>query len=695
MMRRLAELESDLAIKENQLARLPVLQTQLKQLVDGREELQMQFERAEVELEQKNKQLKMASEHQYGSISDLQAALVVSKTSHESLQVKLRQVENELASQRAEASRQCAELKVKLEAAEREIALQTKVRSTDTEHLSKAHLNSDALSRAKSSLEAKIRMLEEDRADREAQVKQSSERYSNQILELQMKVEELSRTKITLTSRLSRLEADLEQKDEVIGATSQQLSNEIAALQTKLGERLAENESLKEKLEGTEAQRVESQAATEIQMKLDAEAKEKRSLLSRLGDVEAELERKEKQIKDIVDRYTREIADVQCKLDDEQRANAALQKDLDRLTRGESNVSSSAIARLAKEQVEKALASQQRETAALQMELEHLRSVTGQSNASSNDRVAELTQTNSQLQKEMEHVKARAEERERHLEDQLVQAMGFSGDTSRDVTELEEKLLAIEQSKADLEERFRKVQGERAEVMNALGDLIGEVQSRDDEIEALALILKKRDEELEHAKLIATKALASAQDLKARCRSLESGRQADMSEKISELNSSVEYLTKTNEGLERKTSKMERVLQEREKECNELHEQLKRKEKVRSRLSERLDEKKLDDDGFQSIDGGFPTFETVTASPTTRASSLVLNDSMSSQSEEAHGATGWLHDFSSQSNDSDDESASFAEVRSKASSTQSRKAIERDAMRKYVRSKYMKSKGSL
>lgn len=696
LKRKLADMESDLTTKDNQLQRLPELQAQMKQLIDGREELQSHFVRVEAELERKDTQIGLTTDRMVASTTELQALLAESKADQDKLETKIREIESELCSQRAKATQKHEALHLKLDELEKENAMLVCRQSMASEQFSSdAMAKVNELLKEKKILETKIRVLDEDREEREARIMESDERYSNHTLEFHMKVEELTRAKISLVSRVSRVEADLEHKEELLRATSDQLSDDLSAIQIKLNERAKENEELVRKLEHAESKLVNVENAKELQAKLDIESKEKRALVSKIGDVGAELERKEKQIKDIVDRYTRDIAELEYKLDDERRSNAVRQKDVDKEMRGDSSSSAIAVAKLAKEQVEKAFVAQQRETATLKVELKSLKS---SKSVSSDERLSMLTNTNDELKRELDATKVSAAEREKYLEEQLVQFMGFSGDASTDMTELEEKLLTVEQSRADLEDRLKKANGERKEVMNALGDLIGEVQSREDEIEALALILKKRDEELEHAKLIATKALASAQDLKSRCRGLEENRQTDMSDKLSELNSSVDFLSKKNNSLERKTAKMEKALQDKELECSDLRNQRNRSNTNKSRHFSNEEEKKLDDDSFQAIDNAFPTFETATASPTTHGSSLVLNDTMSTQSEEIQGgATGWLHDFGSHtgSTDSDDDASSFAGSRSKSTSQQSRKSIERDAMRKYVRSRYMKSKGSL
>jgi chromosome segregation ATPase len=680
LMTKLIDTQAELEIKEHQLSRLPTLQYQLKQLVDEREELKAQFGRVEAELDGKYKQVDLSSDRNTERVSILEAELRDNKNVQAELKSYLNNVELELAMQIEHTNRLKADIKHDSGSADAYSPdLQAKV---------------DLLTRTKASLEAKIRELEEDREDREKQVRDSSERYSNQILDLQIKVEELSRKKTTLKNRLSRLEVDLEQKDEQMSVTSSQFSGDVSNLQSMLTERLAENEALKAKLDSMESKLLDAETTKDIQVKLDAESKEKRSLLSKIGDIEAELQRKEKQIRDVVDRYTRDIAELEYKLEDELRSKALLQRDVDKFKRGESSLSD-AESRSSRENVEIALLAQQRANAELQRQLEQLKmdSRTMSSDASE-VKFSELRKANATLQEELKAVTTAAATTKKRLEDQL-NAVLNNKDAFSDRMEFEEKLLSLEKSKNELEERLKKVIAERAEVTTWMEEVINEVQGREDEIEGLVTVVRKRDEELEHAKSIATKALATLQEMKSQFKKKDDDRLTKFSQKVDELNTNLDFLTKKNESLERKITRMEMEVQQRELECGELRNKLQCKEKTKPSAMRNLDDK-VENDGFQSINPDFQTFDT--CSPTTRASSsLVMNDTMSMESAEPPVASGWLHDFDSHStDDSEDESnISFTGIHTAPSESQSRRSIERNALRKYVRKRYMKSKASV
>ena len=672
LMTKLFETESELEIKQQQLSRLPALQAQLKQLVDEREELQARFDEVELELERKDKS--RASDMSSERLATLEAELADSRNIQSQLRSQLQKVEQELQNQIESSNRSVDNHK--LNANSQLVELQTKV---------------DQLTKAKCSLEAKIREQDEDREDRERQVREASERYSNQILELQIQVEGLSRKKSSLTTRLSRLESDIEGRDEQMSVASSQISVDFANLQSTLTERIAENEALKSKVDTMQSQLLEMETAKEIQAKLDAESKEKRSLISKIGDIEAELQRKEKQIRDIVDRYTSDIAELEYKLEDEVRTRTMLEKDIEKTRRGEAS-SLDVESRQGRDQIQAALRAQQLANTELQNQLRQLKDEASTAmDAASEEKVLQLTKANTELQDKLQAVTISAEKTKRALEEQLDAAINNT-EAFSDRVDLEATLAAVEKSKSELEERLRKVNAERTEVINALEEVISEVQSREDEIEGLATVLRKRDEELEHAKLIATKALASAQDMKAR---LKNKGDNELVQKIDELNLNIDFLTKKNETLERKTSRMERELQHKELECGDLRNRLQRSAtKDKLNISRKLDEK-LDDDGFHSIN---PNFQTTfdTSSPTTKASSaFAMTDSISMGSGEppvGSTASGWLHDFDDEEEDDSDDAVSFSGIHTAPSEATSRRSIERDALRKYVRKRYMKSK---
>merc|ERR1712176_31684 len=104
---------------------------------------------------------------------------------------------------------------------------------------------------------------------------------------------------------------------------------------------------------------------------------------------------------------------------------------------------------------------------------------------------------------------------------------------------------------------------------------INEVQNREDEIESLSELLQRRDEELQHAKIIATQALQSAKDIHKRSKRKDDDRHLDLIERMDIVSDTADRLTTKNESLQRKISFLERDLRDRNLECNRLRDQLK------------------------------------------------------------------------------------------------------------------------
>jgi chromosome segregation ATPase len=627
-------------------------QTKVEELTRSKAALESKLLGLEEELDDRDALIKKTTERYSGQIVDLQTKIEDLTKTKGSLKTKLSSVEMELIemddlatkitllqAQVEELTQSNAAYQKKLEHTEFEISKKEREFSSMSGSFSvEFQTKIEELTRAKTSLESKLRDLEDEREDRERQVKTTSERNSNEIMDLQVKVEELTRSKGFLQTKLSRVESELERKDDLITVTSSQHSDDVIELHSKLDEQLVTKDTLQAKIDELERELAKKEKeiefarehqTTELQSKLDAEVKEKRSLLHRIGDIEAELARKGKQIKDVVERYSEEIANLEDKVADETKGKTRLQKQIDNLETSSQGSAGTAFS----------------------------------SARGLQDRVAVLEKTI---------------ETERSL----------TRDATSTKKRLEEELEDAERARQDLDERLLKANSERKEVITALEEVINEVQSREEEIESLATVLRRRDEELEHAKLIATKALASAQEIKARYKDKGSGRHAELNERIAELHSNLEFLSNKNDNLQRRTSKLEVELHERQAECAELKSLLQRVQKPsddEKKDHDPLDQfmtRSADKDGFALMNDGFPSFD---SSP---ASSHEMNETMSTQSQ-------WLHNFETASTASDASGSvaeSTPEVRTEPSQPSSRRTIERDALRKYVRKRYLKSK---
>lgn len=961
-------LQADLSFKNQNLMRIPKLQSQLKQMVEGREELQAQIGRVEADLARKEKQISQASEQYTALVQELETNLLDYKKENERLLDNLRSVEAELARKVERLSRQTQELELELENQRKTSDdLRMKLRMAEGEISSKIlQLDSlsdeisnenqskvESLTRNRAMLESKIQELQEDCEDREKQIKESSEKFSTKILELQMKVEELTLAKSLMQSRLSRTEADLDEKDDKLNASTNKYTSELAELNEQLSRLKLERDDFLQKISLLDSKVEESKKNLAARSaEVEAGGKENRSLMSKIRANDSELQRKEKQINDIVDRYTNEIATLENQLDSETREKASLQKRLkqmqnpetggfpdygrdtddlseqiaalektvddERANVREAHANNLALVTKVDEQMkandllqnslqdltmqnarsvdllpdsqslqdrltslqqaieesnqrlrdsdasrreeEDKVAAQQETIAALKKEIDYLREKNS-SNVGNSSTSWEMRAKIGSLEKSVEVERALAHESDlarQHLEravldlqrskdaleseikamkssvsnvtpqtqilTEKVQSLEKSIDSERSrlidaikkrneleeklhengkrlhdkeniiyalelevkslhvddsktlktkVTELENalkaehsialkndfirkeleaklkeesvskvsllkeveslkqsstmistaaieaqalrkqlsimeeaaenerwsengqestakelelKLIETEKSKANVEKRLERVNAERNEVINALEEVINEVQNREDEIEALATILRKRDEELEHAKLIATKALASAQEIKARYK----GRERD--EKTQELQSVIDTLSQKNDDLQSKQTKLKRELDDRRKECATLKTAL---QKPTSEITSSGDTIEHTEEEFRFVKDTLSPFQNNIGRSSTDSFdlgsvSIELNDTLSTQSAELNAASGWLHDFDSREPDEPASSSAQTEP-----SSSSRRSIERDALRKYVRKRYLKSKTAL
>ncbi|GKY92175.1 hypothetical protein MPSEU_000188800 [Mayamaea pseudoterrestris] len=502
------------------------------------------------------------------------------------------------------------------------------------------------LTRTKSALEAKIRRLKEEQDEREEHVRQAAERSSNQILELQMQVEDLTAAKTSLRSKLTEAEKELEKTVDSLRSATSLHSADMASLNLRLAEQLDAKNQLAAKVDDLESKltlsKEMSQLAIEkekmienLQVQVDEAAKDNRSLKLRIGDVETELDRKEKQIKEVVNRYSQEVAVLSDKLEDQTKECRNLQKELD-----------------------------------------HFKSKTESASDASNesktlrDRIASME---------------KAIDVERAL----------TRDAEKAKKRVEKELATTESSKHDLQERFEKVSSERNEVIAALEEVIHEVQSREDEIDTLADALRRREEELEHARMFTSKALSSAQEIKAkykdRSASSDNGRHAELEDQVASLTAALGQMKKNNYSLQRKLARLEEELTQKEGEYSEL--------KVRMGSSTKSQTGDEADRYVAKSHPGEPPACTIIESASTAAStmsggtqaldspsrSLAFTESMSDV-----GADPWgMQPFSNSSSDSSDNSTSFAGVRAELGE---KKSTERNALRKYVRNRYMNAK---
>ena len=308
---------------------------------------------------------------------------------------------------------------------------------------------------------------------------------------------------------------------------------------------------------------------------------------------------------------------------------------------------------------------------------------------------------------------------------QKVSSLEMSVESSKEITvSLQDKLQEASKSRKAIEAALKKANSEKAEVIAALEGVINEVQNREDEIESLSELLQRRDEELQHAKIIATKALASAKDIQKRYKDKDEGRHSDLMGRMDEVSDNVDRLTTKNESLQRKISSLERELRDRNLECKRLKDQLRQidgkqmRESMKDDISAistqsteftafsnpthsemgiEVDHRQLQLDQPISMDSG--SFSPSNRPRNTSGEFGNVNDdgftrhvefpsvekqySKDSLESSTNGGARW-QDFEN------DSRSGFESTSSEQQSTKSRRSVERDALRKYVRQRYSK-----
>lgn len=289
------------------------------------------------------------------------------------------------------------------------------------------------------------------------------------------------------------------------------------------------------------------------------------------------------------------------------------------------------------------------------------------------------------------------------------------------VAALQQKLKEKEVREEEMAEQMDRIANERAEAIEGLEQMIEEVQLRQEEFDQLADILEKREEELENAKIIATKALASAQEIKTRYKQRgyrESDKQTDLQLRIDELNAEVEYLTGKTDDLRKKSMRLEAELREKNIQCAKLRDELREQETKSTQSSSTP--ASADKEGFMPVDGGEDTqsdtrggklndfmnvreegvggsqfmlmesgfsFQESDTVNTSNISDTLVHDSMSTQTADLGDATKWLHDF-------EDGKSIFSDGATSEPGPKSSRSAERDKVRNFVRKRYLKRNSS-
>jgi chromosome segregation ATPase len=430
-------------------------------------------------------------------------------------------------------------------------------------------------------------------------------------------------------------------------------------------------------------------------------------------EVSTEVKRLQDELKDRIDSYELKVSALQIELSENEMESRGLADDIDTLKESLQKMSEEeeklkASLKDNSEEKEKEIHAKEEEVRAKEEEIEKLKVYLQQAIDVS---VAGATDTVTWQQ--------RIEDLKSELEETKLSSTELKSGSRLVVENLEKNLKAKEDAQEDMDRQMEKVVYERAEAIDALEQMIEEVQLRQEEFDSLADILELREEELENAKLIATKALASAQEIKTRYKqrgNSGSDKYNDLQIKIDELNAEVEYLTGKTDNLRNKAHRLETELHEKNIQCAKFRDELREQETKSTQGSSASPSQ--DTAGFMPVDGGEIngggklnefmsgreenlgsksdfmlmesgfSFQENDINDTLVAESL-MNESMSTRSADLGSATKWLQDF-------EDGKSVFSEAsgaKTEPSPTKTTRSTERDKVRSYVRKRYLKRNG--
>jgi chromosome segregation ATPase len=492
---------------------------------------------------------------------------------------------------------------------------------------------------------------------RKEQINSLVTKYTDQIAELEAKLDEHSMVKSTTEDKVETVQAQASRKDGKI----RELMKSIVELEAKLEAASRSKESMKLKSESlfNELDEKESTLRSfevekiEMETKLHTQTRSKDELRSKMTELSSRLERKEREVREVSDRYKIYVMELEAKLDQDTDTKHHLQLEIDNLR---NNL----------------------------------------------DTASEVSSEALELRKKVDV-----------LEKTLQNSKEVSGS-------LQDKLDGVSKSRASIEAALKKAISQKAEVIAALEGVINEVQNREDEIESLSELLQRRDEELQHAKIIATKALQSAKDIQKRYKDKDEGRHSDLMGRMNEVSDNVDRLTTKNESLQRKISSLERELRDRNLECKRLKDQLRqidgkqmREHNMKDDISamstqsteftnfssppschemgievDHLDHRHLEQP-ISMDSGSFSPTNNVSSGDFTRnvefpaVEKQYSRDSLDGSNDGAR----WAQDFET------DSRSGFESISSEQRSTKSRRSVERDALRKYVRQRYDAKRG--
>ena len=486
---------------------------------------------------------------------------------------------------------------------------------------------------------------------RKEQVNELVTKYTDRIADLESQLEAHSDAMTSSDGKVETVQAQLERKDEKI----RELLKSAAEMEAKLEAANRTKESAKVKAESASKDLEERESKLrmfevekiELETKVHTLARSKDEARAKMSELSSKLERKEREVREVSDKYKIYVMELESKLDQDTETKHFLQSEIDRL-RGNLDSAND-----------------------VSMEASDLR--------------------------------------------QKVHALEISVESANENTEsLRRNLEEASKSRKSIEAALTKANEEKAEVIAALEGVINEVQNREDEIESLSELLQQRDEELQHAKIIATKALASAKDIQKRYKDKSEGRHSDLMGRMNDVSENIDRLTSKNEALQRHISTLERDLRDRNLECKRLKDQLRSIDAKNMRDNNMKDDisamstQSTEFSNFSNRTPDVPEDEDRQLQPDpmiTMASQSFSPRTNGSQSDDgfSEGEVNFPSINTEYSKDSVDDSlndnskwqdfdgdsrSGFESVSSEQQSTISRRSVERDALRKYVRQRY-------
>jgi chromosome segregation ATPase len=696
LVERLAEIE-----KHSQTL-LTDLESQHEEEIKARDEMMMQRKlvaKLKTDVSRKESQLAIAKEELEGTLEALQSEL--------DQKTKMRE---DNASVGGASKTRLRSIQQSLENAQKELFVeQARHESIESEHrVSMAKLEGK-LSATEATLKEKRMIIE----DLEVKLMNADAEWSNAGTKLQSVITSLRRE--LLASKLSLEQANMmtPEKDEEIqrlkqelDTSSEQLNSKIAALEDSLKKTeeklLVAEQSKSDTEDGLRRLRGEQEEALYNLQSISTDKEEVSIEAARMQKEMKDRARMAVELHDRLDSYEVKVSDLQKLLDDKEQESQNYEEEVSRLKASLQNAVDISVGRATD------VANSQQRITELERRLN--------SGSGLQVRITELEndlQNSNEMQKKLEAELERSVEAQKKMEHYLETSSAVENNSQMMVEKFSYELAEKESKHEAMATQLQVIMNERAEAIDALEQMIEEVQLRQDEFDQLADILDKREEELENAKLIATKALASAQEIKSRYKvqgSRESDRHANLELKIDELSASVEYLTGKNDKLRNKTLRLEAELQKRNKECAKLRDDV-REQETKSTQSSSIGPPA---EGFMPVDEGsrdlkqgklnnFMLMET--SQPESQSEFMMMEtgfsiqENASSLSSDSGGdaadanntadlgvATKWLHDFE------DGKSVFSAEdsAKSEPSPPKGQQTAERDALRKYVRRRYLK-----